>query len=92
MGGRAAPRPSLPSVSVTALDAALIEMLRNGNHGSTREVASPPSSFLAPDHILERPFQSLHRGDQTVSVVSLNQVVDLSTHCTRVSGHKAHVM
>ena len=87
------PLLALPSsVSVTALDAALIEMLRNGNHGSTREVASPPSSFLAPDHILERPFQSLHRGDQTVSVVSLNQVVDLSTHCTRVSGHKAHVM
>ena len=91
--GRAAPRPPLPSVSVTALDAALIEMLRNGNHGSTREVASPPASpsSFAPEHILERPFQSLHRGDQTVSVVSLNQVVDLSTHCTRVSGHKGHV-
>ena len=93
--GRAAPPPplSLPSVSVTAPDAALIEMLRNGNHGSTREVARPPASpsSLAPEHILERPFQSQHRGDQTVSVVSLNQVVDLSTRSTQVSAYKAYL-
>ena len=55
--------------SVTAPDAALIEMLRNGNHGSTREVAIPAS--LAPKHIYSALSNLLYQTDQIESVVSL---------------------
>ena len=58
-GWRSGGWPFFPP-SVTEPDVALIEMLRNGNHGSTREVAP-----IAPKHILLPSFQAQYQTDKS---------------------------
>ena len=63
-GWRSGGWPFFPP-SVTAPDVALIEMLRNGNHGSTREVAL--IARIASKHILQPSFQlqALYQTDKS---------------------------